>query len=187
MALNVRTLCLAILSMRDATGYEIRKLVTEGAFSHFIAASYGAIYPALAQLLADGLVTMREEEQTGKPARKVYSITPSGQRALADALATLPGRDIFKSEFLLQMMFADRLLPRQLAAIYDAYIAMQEAELAQLKEESRNLPQTPGACFVQDYGRLMLTTVLDFLKGRRDRLLDECSRAAQPENEEEAS
>ena len=73
--MSVRSLCLAILSFGDATGYEIRKESTEGRFSYFDDASFGSIYPALARLESEGLVTVREEPQAGKPARKVYSIT----------------------------------------------------------------------------------------------------------------
>ena len=40
--MNVRTICLAILYDGDSTGYEIRKLSTEGEYSYFIDASYGA-------------------------------------------------------------------------------------------------------------------------------------------------
>ncbi len=45
--MSVRSLCLAILSFGDATGYEIRKESTEGRFSYFDDASFGSIYPAL--------------------------------------------------------------------------------------------------------------------------------------------
>ena len=76
MSMNVRTLCLGILSLHEATGYEIRKMVEEGTFSHFIDASYGSIYPALAQLLKEGLVSVRTETaETVRPPRKVYTIT----------------------------------------------------------------------------------------------------------------
>ena len=73
--MNVRTLCLGILSLQEASGYEIKKDVEDGLFSHFIDASFGSIYPALTQLAAEGYVTVREEEQTGKPDKKVYAIT----------------------------------------------------------------------------------------------------------------
>jgi hypothetical protein len=51
--MNVKTLCLGILSFGEASGYEIKKKVEEGLFSHFIDASYGSIYPALTQMLAE--------------------------------------------------------------------------------------------------------------------------------------
>ena len=67
--MNVRTICLAILYDGEATGYEIRKLSVEGEYSYFIDASFGSIYPALAKLELDGLVTSRVETQEGKPAK----------------------------------------------------------------------------------------------------------------------
>ena len=173
MGMNVRTLCLGILSMGDATGYEIRKRVEEGAFSHFIDASYGSIYPALAQLLKEGLATVRTEvAEEGRPPRKVYSITAQGRSALAQALATDPARDKFKSEFLFQMMFMRCIDPAHLAVIYDAYIEEQERELQQLEEEMRRCPpEDAGARFVADYGRTMLGTAIRFLKERREEML----------------
>ncbi len=170
MAMNVRTLCLGILSMREATGYEIKKMVEEGIFSHFIDASYGSIYPALAQLLKEGQVSVRTERtEDGRPPRKVYAITPQGRAALERALATDPAPDKFKSEFLFQMLFMERVDPAQLTLMYDAYIAEQEAELARC-DEACDLPDSPGARFVGDYGRVVLTTLIDFLKERRDEM-----------------
>ena len=172
MTMNVRTLCLGILSLQEATGYEIRKMVEEGAFSHFIDASYGSIYPALAQLLKEGLVSVRAEpSESGRPLRKVYSITPQGRAELTKALATDPAPDKFKSEFLFQMLFMERIDPAQLALTYDAYIAEQEAELKQLRE-ARELPSDhPGAEFVRAYGETVLSTIIDFLKSRRGQML----------------
>ena len=99
--MSVRSLCLAILSFGDATGYEIRKESTEGRFSYFDDASFGSIYPALARLESEGLVTVREEPQTGKPARKVYSITETGRTEFVNSLCEPQARDTFKSPFLL--------------------------------------------------------------------------------------
>ena len=173
MSMSVRTLCLGILSLRDATGYEIRKMVEEGAFSHFIDASYGSIYPALAQLLKEGLVSVRTEEtERGRPPRKVYRITHQGRAALAKALATDPARDKFKSEFLFQMLFMERIDPAQLALTYDAYIAEQEAELERIRGAESELPADhPGATFVRAYGETVLFTIIDFLKERREEML----------------
>ena len=69
--MNVRTLCLSILYEGEATGYEIRRLCVEGECSYFIEASFGSIYPALAKLEDENLVTSRTEQQSGKPAKKV--------------------------------------------------------------------------------------------------------------------
>jgi len=110
--MNVRTLCLSILYEGEATGYEIRRLCVEGECSYFIEASFGSIYPALAKLEDEGLVTSRTEQQSGKPAKKVYSITEAGRTAFAEELAGPLGDDVFRSPFLLFARFA-HILPRE--------------------------------------------------------------------------
>ena len=84
--MNVRTLCLSILYNGEASGYDIRRMCTEEEFAYFVEASYGSIYPALAKLEEDGLVTSRTEQQDGKPAKKIYSITDAGRDAFVAAL-----------------------------------------------------------------------------------------------------
>ncbi|MEM8665801.1 MAG: PadR family transcriptional regulator, partial [Pseudomonadota bacterium] len=121
----VSTLCLAILHRGEATGYEIKKESVEGDYRYFIDASYGSIYPALARLAADGFVTQREEQQAGRPARKIYAITEKGRDALLGALSEPPGPDVFRARFLLVAKFA-RELP---ADIVTAAIAERKAHL----------------------------------------------------------
>jgi DNA-binding PadR family transcriptional regulator len=111
--MNVKTLCLSILYEGEATGYEIRRLCVEGECSYFVEASFGSIYPALARLEDDGLVISRTEQQSGKPAKKVYSITEAGRAAFAEELAEPLGEDMFRSPFLLFARFA-HILPREL-------------------------------------------------------------------------
>ncbi len=171
MAMNVRTLCLGILSLRDATGYEIKKMVEEGVFSHFIDASFGSIYPALGQMLKEGLVTVRTEEPGGRPGKKVYSITDRGRAALALAVNTDPAKDKFKSEFLFQMLFMDQVDPDHLAVVYDAYLEEQEAELARIEESESGLPDHPGARFVNGFGKTMMRTAIAYLKENRENIL----------------
>jgi DNA-binding PadR family transcriptional regulator len=107
--MNVKTLCLSILYSEDSTGYEIRKQSTEGKYAYFVEASFGAIYPALAKLEDDGLVTSRVEQQEGKPAKKIYSITGAGRKAFTDSLFDELEDDVFRSEFLLFLRFASIL------------------------------------------------------------------------------
>jgi len=107
--MNVRTLCLAILYQADATGYKIRKLSTEGEYAYFVEASFGSIYPALARLEEEGLVTSRVEAQKGKPDKKMYSITGGGREAFINSLFEPTGADVFRSEFLLLALFAPEL------------------------------------------------------------------------------
>jgi PadR family transcriptional regulator AphA len=169
--MNVRTLCLGILSSGEATGYEIKKEIEEGLFSHFIEASYGSIYPALTQLAGEGLVTVRAEEQSGKPDKKVYAITPKGRDALARSISVVPARDKFKSEFLFQMLLQQYMTPDVMRAAIDKHISDLEGDVARI-EGCRNMEQPhAGASFVADYGDAVLSAALRFMKEKRAELL----------------
>ncbi|MDB5507248.1 MAG: PadR family transcriptional regulator [Devosia sp.] len=111
--MNVKTLCLSILYEGEATGYEIRRLSVEGECSYFVEASFGSIYPALAKLELEQLVTSRVEQQDGKPAKKVYAITDAGRAAFIDALHEPLSEEVFRSPFLLFARFA-HLLPAEI-------------------------------------------------------------------------
>lgn len=167
--MNVRTLCLAILDAGDATGYEIKKLSVEGKYSYFVDASFGSIYPALARLESEGLVTVREEAQSGKPARKIYSITETGRRELVRQLAAPPGPDIFRSEFLLVAMCAE-LLPRGvLSEAIERRIVDLSETLAHLDHIART-SENAGARWIAGYGRVCTAASLDYLETHRHAL-----------------
>jgi DNA-binding PadR family transcriptional regulator len=112
--LDVRTICLGILTRGDATGYEIKKLFEDSRFSYFVEASFGSIYPALSRLTEEGLVSVREEAGGRRPDRKVYSITEKGRGAFVASLGAPLMDDRFRSPFLFAMMFSDFLDPGRL-------------------------------------------------------------------------
>ena len=97
--MDIRTLCLGILTFRDATGYDVKKRL-EGPLRHYYDASFGSIYPALAGLKRDGLVERVEESQEKRPHKKVYSITQAGRLALVEALLEDPRPDRYRSDFM---------------------------------------------------------------------------------------
>jgi DNA-binding PadR family transcriptional regulator len=175
--LDVRTICLGILTRGDATGYEIKKLFEDGRFSYFVEASFGSIYPALSRLTEDGLVSVREEAGGRRPDRKVYSITEKGQRAFVDALNGPMADDRFRSPFLFAMMFSDFLDQTRIAAMIDGYIADTEAKLAQITCECGR-PCNAQEAFICGYGRTAYSAVLGFLKERRKEFKTDAAIAA---------
>ena len=177
--MSVRSLCLAILSFGDATGYEIRKESTDGRFSYFEDASFGSIYPALARLESEGLVTVREEPQAGKPARKVYSITETGRAELIDYLCEPQARATFKSPFLLIALNAAQLPP-------DVIRRALERRKAQVREELQLLTDTdkdcdhPGSNWTRSYGIACMNCTLDYLEEHGEALVKIAEDAAKP-------
>ena len=178
--MNVRTLCLGILSLQEASGYEIKKDVEDGLFSHFIEASFGSIYPALTQLAAEGYVTVREEEQTGKPDKKVYAITDAGRNALAKAISVSPAKDKYKSEFLFQMLLRDYLSPEMVLVAIQKQLDDLNEDLARIAECSHQAAIGHGSHFVADYGNAVLTAGVKCLEQKRAELLQQmAARAAE--------
>ena len=169
--MNVRTLCLGVLSTQEASGYEIKKDIEEGLFSHFIDASYGSIYPALTQLTVEGLLTVRAEEQTGKPDKKVYAITEAGRRALAKAIAVTPAKDKYKSEFLFQMLLQELVSRDLMLAAIDKQLSDLRTDLARIAECRCGEQRHAGAQFVADYGDAGLTAAVKYLEEKKAGLL----------------
>ncbi len=132
--MDVRTICLAILTRGDATGYEIKKLFEDGTYRHFVEASFGSIYPALNRLTEEGLVSVRAEAQEKRPDRKVYSLTEAGRQAVTDALMRPLAEDKHRSPFLFAMLFSHLLPQEHVLATIDAYIRQSEASLAQIAD-----------------------------------------------------
>ena len=151
--MNVKTLCLSVLYEGDATGYEIRRLCAEGECAYFVEASYGSIYPALARLEAEGLVTSRTEQQDGKPARKVYSISQAGREAFAEQLSEPLSEDVFRSPFLLFARFV-HLLPRELVAQrVEEFLQRAVEKRKMLDEVACDESCSAADRWVLDYGR----------------------------------
>ncbi len=165
--MNVKILCLGILSFGEATGYEIKKMSLDGRFSHFVDVSYGSIYPALLRLTEEELVSCREEQQSGKPDRKVYSITEKGRAALLEALYEEPAADKFKSEFLFLMVCAGLLDRERIATAIDDRIALQREEITRL-EEAMEKRQSSASRFVIGYGLAVYRATHRYLVEQRD-------------------
>lgn len=169
--MNVRTLCLSILYEGEATGYEIRRLCVEGECSYFIEASFGSIYPALAKLEDEKLVTSRTEQQSGKPAKKVYSITQAGREAFAVELAGPLGDDIFRSPFLMLARYA-HILPRELVETRAQEHLQKLADKHQkLVTAAAERSSNAGDTWVINYGRAMMELAEQHMRSHMHELI----------------
>ncbi len=169
--MDARSVCLAVLTKGDASGYEIRKNIVEGPFSNMTQASFGSVYPALRKLDAEGLVECREQAQDNRPDKKVYRITQRGKLALLDELASAPGEDRLRSEFLFRMCFAHLLPVRFVEAMIDTHADRYRAKLDHLNSKPECAGVSPGVDFVRGFARAMCTAAVDYLDGHRHELL----------------
>lgn len=180
--MDVKTLCLGVLTEGDRTGYEIKQHF-EDAFSHFFGAGFGSIYPALAELTRQGLVTCQSIEQDKRPDKKVYSLTPAGRQALIEDLGTTPPRHKVRSEFLVLVYFAHLLPPERVERIIEEMLAQWEPAVlginACLEERARQAPVSPGMRFAAGYGRAVLGAAMAYVRAHKGELVQEVAEASR--------
>lgn len=166
--MDVKDLCLGALTYGEATGYDIKKFF-ESSFSHCFLAGYGSIYPALAELTAEKLVTTRTVPGQGGPSRKIYRLTDVGRKAFLIKLRETVPQHKVKSEFLVLMHFAEHLPPARLNAILDQRLEDIEHQLTLIQafEGRASDPHSPGARFVCGFGKAVMTAASDYINSHR--------------------
>ena len=171
--MDVKDLCLGALTYGDATGYDIKKFF-ESTFSHCFLAGYGSIYPALAELTEERLVTARTAPGQGGPSRKVYHLTENGRKAFLSKLKDTVPQHKVKSEFLVLMYFA-HLLPRaRLESILDKHLEDIEHKLSLIRaHEGRHAEPgmaSSGARFVCGFGKAVMGAASEYIRAHRQSL-----------------
>jgi DNA-binding PadR family transcriptional regulator len=75
------------VSSRPVHGHEIMRTLAESNADLWVELSEKHVYYILRKLERDGLVTSQEQPGQGRPARKVFAITPAGRAAFAQMMA----------------------------------------------------------------------------------------------------
>lgn len=169
--MDTKTLCLGVLTHGDASGYEIKKAFENGPFGHIQEIGFGSIYPALAQLLKDNLVTVTQYAQEGRPDKKVYSLTSSGRLYLLDALDEPTEADKVRSDFLFRMMFAHLLSPSDLEAMIDERMAVLNAAIAGLEQRTNDSFSPASEDFINGYALAIYRAMADYIEEHRYQLV----------------
>jgi PadR family transcriptional regulator AphA len=176
--MDVKTVCLGMLSNGDASGYDLKKHF-ECSFGHFFPAGYGSIYPALATLARNGLVEFEEIPQDGKPDRKVYSITEKGREELMRGLDHENPSHKVRSEFLATLWFANLLSDQQVNTIFDNKLeeldktcALIDEYMTHVETEHAVSGSTNGAEFVAGFGKHVMLSIKQYIEKNRHLLTD---------------
>jgi len=108
--MSLRHAILGVLEYEPHHGYAL-KCVLERGISSFWPVNLAAIYPNLRKLEEEGLVTHRNEPTpTGRPDRKVYSVTDAGREELSRWRRIPPDDPTprFRNQLFLKLLFARR-------------------------------------------------------------------------------
>jgi len=136
--MTIRYAILGLLDQQPQTGYDLKKTFADSAILHW-SGNNNQVYTTLLQLNAEGLVEACLAESSTYPARKTYRITPAGQAELQHWLTSPPTLPEMKNHFLVQFLFADRLLPEQSIQILGRYEdELRQALILQQEQNRRN-------------------------------------------------
>jgi PadR family transcriptional regulator AphA len=168
---DVKDLCLGVLTHGDATGYDIKKFF-ESSFSHCFPAGYGSIYPALAELTEEKLVTARTEPGQAGPSRKLYHLTEAGRRTFLARLEASEPQHKVKSEFLVLMHFAHLLPTARLDTVLDQHLQEIERKLEMIQAYEcaameGGKPASSGTRFVCGFGKAVMGAASEYIRTHR--------------------
>lgn len=114
-----------------AHGYELRKHVEQDTG---ITLNNNALYPALRRFEDAGAVTKTSEQQQGRPARTVYTLTTVGRELLQDMLIDLPPDQAGdEAEFLSRVAQFAMLTPDERGTVLDARAGAVQARADHLR------------------------------------------------------
>ncbi|SDG28757.1 transcriptional regulator, PadR family [Selenomonas sp. WCT3] len=124
---------LGLLSHRDLTGYDIKKLF-EGELGDFWYSNHSQIYPELKKMVEGGLISSYDDTVGQKMTKTYYRLEPQGQAELAgwmeEPLNALPPT---RDEFSMKMyLLKDDKDPR-IKKLFAEEIARHEEKLEYLK------------------------------------------------------
>ncbi|MDA0787100.1 MAG: PadR family transcriptional regulator [Proteobacteria bacterium] len=169
--MDAKTVCLAVLSQGEASGYEIRKSVEEGPFGHIQDIGFSSIYPALSRLREDGLVSVTELTQEGRPDKKIYRLTSDGRLSLLNALKDPTESDRVRSDFLFRMLFADILPPSIIDSMIDARMDEIQTRLTRLDARAARGFESIGEEFVNGFAATVQRAMAVYIEENRHQLV----------------
>lgn len=105
--MELENVLLGLISMHQGvTGYELNRIMSKST-GYLVSVSLSHIYPSLRKLTNEGLLTYKALPQKNRPDKKVYQITPVGEKHLRKWLGKpIPDNPLDFKPFLLKMAFA---------------------------------------------------------------------------------
>ncbi|SEO39300.1 PadR family transcriptional regulator [Paenibacillus sp. OV219] len=146
---------LSMLMRKSCSGYELMKLLQA-----FWQAKHSQIYPLLAKLEKEQLVTFEHIGQTGKPDKKIYSITEAGTAALREWIDNQPASlQLERDEFLIKLYAIGLTEPQTAIKLIEErreamLVRLQRLETEMKLMESEPVPVT--SYMSKQFGRYLL-------------------------------
>lgn len=131
MRVQLRHAILGLISLRPQSGYDLGRAFAKSV-AHFWYADQSQIYRTIARLEADGAIVTEVIEQSGRPDRRVHSLSSSGRAELDGWLASPLEVERTKDPFLARVFFAAALGAEGVEELLAERERQAKATLAQL-------------------------------------------------------
>ena len=163
---------LGLLHDQPAHGYELQRAFSAaGDLVDVAPIGQPALYAALKELVARGLIAGSEEREGARPLRTTYALTVEGDRLLGEWLrAPVKRLRQVRLDFLLKVYFARRRGVRVVRALVDAQIRVCHDYLARLEERASALSPDDFAYLVVESRTTAARSTLEWLHAYRRRL-----------------
>ena len=128
--MSLKHAILSILIESEKTGYDLTKTF-EGSIGYYWSASHQQIYKTLGDMHKDEWVNVTVTSQSGKPDKKLYSVTKVGEDALRE-WAVLPTKSPSKkNQLLIKLLLARMVGPEPIleqlnARLKEVYVLISE-------------------------------------------------------------
>lgn len=155
--MSLRYALLALVRVGPLSGYDLQKQFAVSV-GHVWHAPDSQIYPELRKMEGEGLVEGEEQARGERGTRRMYHITPAGEQAFLDWLASPPEYQRVRDPAHLRAAYLESAAPAQARAFLRAHIEQWEGELEQWERELRRIDAVDNPMLVR---RLAVTADAD--------------------------
>jgi DNA-binding PadR family transcriptional regulator len=140
---------LGLLTRRPMSRYDLAQLV-QRTIAHFWTIAKSQVYRELDRLEKLGYVHGTEVRQKSLPDKRVYTLTPAGERAF-DAWLQVPDaeRTHFRSAYLVKVFFADRMPSQTLIELLRRYRDGNQLWRQEIDSILARLSSVQGAAYMR--------------------------------------
>lgn len=165
---NAELAILSLIAEQPRHGYDVERVIEERGMREWTEIGFSSIYYLLNKLEKDGLAAGQLKTSEGRgPARKVYSITPEGERVHSQSVLAVLSKPAYESKPFLMGLSNLPVLPReQLIIALNSYSAQLEERVGHMQERAEQ--QQPLPPFVEamfDYSRVLAEAELKWVCG----------------------
>ncbi len=144
--------------------------------------NFGQIYPNLKKMLAEELITVREEVRVGEkgPPRKLYSITEKGKNSFSDWLAVSPEANmLLRDPFLMRFVFFGFGDHERAVEIIDDRIREYKEQLSKREKNLETWQKNDiYVNLMADLGVRMNSVLLEWMVDARQKILESVAATA---------